>query len=172
MPSSPSLQGCEHGRAVVNRFSYLLTARRQFDILQSGLDLARGPKCTSINGNDAISSRCWAALPLAPDVILATGTSTVGPLLRLTRHQFSRIFASLLGIEFGPPSFDPYIASGDPARLREPLQERPDPGLKFRIVRGCRQQHADPPHPLALLRARRQRPHVSGRSRSGRLRSG
>src|SRR5262249_42977376 len=46
----------------------------------------------------------------------------------------------------------------NPARLREPLQERPDPGLKFRIVRGCRQQHADAPHPLRLLRARRERP--------------
>jgi hypothetical protein len=39
--------------------------------------------------------------------------------------------------------------------LREPLQERPDPGLKFGIVRGCRQQHADASHPLALLRAPR-----------------
>ena len=40
----------------------------------------------------------------------------------------------------------------------QPLQERPDAGLKFRIVRGCGQEHADAPHPLALLRARRQRP--------------
>ena len=85
---------------------------------------------------DAVRKQAAELVALAPDVILATGTSTVGPLLRLTRHQFSRIFASLLGIEFGPPSFDPYIASGDPARLREPLQERPDPGLIFRIVRG------------------------------------
>src|SRR5262249_14063314 len=68
------------------------------------------------------------------------------------------IFARFLGVEFGPPSFDPYIASGDPARLREPLQERPEPGLLFRVVRGCRHQHADAPHPFALLRARRNRP--------------
>ena len=33
-----------------------------------------------------------------------------------------------------------------------------DAGLKFRIVRGCGQEHADAPHPLGLLRARRQRP--------------
>jgi hypothetical protein len=39
--------------------------------------------------------------------------------------------------------------------LRQPLQERPDPGLKFRIVRGCGQEHADVANPLALLRARR-----------------
>jgi len=30
--------------------------------------------------------------------------------------------------------------------------------LNFRIVRGCRQQYADAPHPIALLRARRERP--------------
>jgi hypothetical protein len=29
---------------------------------------------------------------------------------------------------------------------------------KYRIVRGRGQQHADAPHPLALLRARRERP--------------
>ena len=40
----------------------------------------------------------------------------------------------------------------------QPLQERPDAGLKFRIVRGCGQEHADAPHPLGLLRARRERP--------------
>src|SRR5262245_50530380 len=68
------------------------------------------------------------------------------------------MFARFLRVESGPPRFDPNIASGDPARLREPLQERPDPGLKFRIVRGCRQQHADAPHPLGLLRARCERP--------------
>jgi hypothetical protein len=31
------------------------------------------------------------------------------------------------------------------------------PGLKFRIIRGCGQYYADPPHPLALLRARGER---------------
>ena len=33
-----------------------------------------------------------------------------------------------------------------------------DAGLTFRIVRGCEVQHADAPHTLALLRARRERP--------------
>src|SRR5215471_6763988 len=36
--------------------------------------------------------------------------------------------------------------------------ERRDPGLSFRIVRARGHQHADAPHPLALLRARRERP--------------
>jgi hypothetical protein len=35
--------------------------------------------------------------------------------------------------------------------------------LKFRIVRGCRQQHTDAPHPVALLPTRRERPRY-GRS--------
>jgi hypothetical protein len=38
-------------------------------------------------------------------------------------------------------------------------QKPREPGLKSRIVRGCRQEHANPPHRLALLRSRRKRPH-------------
>ena len=45
-----------------------------------------------------------------------------------------------------------------PAQLLQPLQERRDAGLRFRIVRGCGHEHADAPHPLGLLRARRERP--------------
>ena len=41
-------------------------------------------------------------------------------------------------------------------RARSPW--RRGPGLIFRIVRGCRHQHADAPHALALLRPRRERP--------------
>ena len=40
--------------------------------------------------------------------------------------------------------------------------ERREAGLKFRIVRGCGQEHADPPNALALLPPRHHRP----RSRS------
>src|SRR5262249_6803473 len=36
--------------------------------------------------------------------------------------------------------------------------ERCETGLKHRIVRGAGQEDADPPHALALLRARRERP--------------
>jgi hypothetical protein len=43
--------------------------------------------------------------------------------------------------------------------LRQALQERRYAGLKFWIVRGCRKEHADAPHPLGLLRTRRERPH-------------
>src|SRR5262245_38270383 len=36
--------------------------------------------------------------------------------------------------------------------------ERSETGLKHRIVRGAGQEDADPPHPLGLLRMRRERP--------------
>src|SRR6516225_7384902 len=68
------------------------------------------------------------------------------------------MFTSFLGVEFRPPSFDPYIASGDPAQLLQLLQERTDAKLIFRIIRGCRLDDADPPHALSLLRAYRERP--------------
>jgi hypothetical protein len=42
--------------------------------------------------------------------------------------------------------------------LLESLQERPDASLKFRIVRGCGQEHANAPRSLSLLRARREWP--------------
>jgi hypothetical protein len=38
------------------------------------------------------------------------------------------------------------------------LAPRREAGLKFRIVRGCGQEYADTPHPLQLLRTRRERP--------------
>ena len=57
-----------------------------------------------------------------------------------------------------PPSVDPHVAAVGPAQLLQPLHERPDAGLPFRIVRGRGHQHADAPHALGLLRARRERP--------------
>jgi hypothetical protein len=42
--------------------------------------------------------------------------------------------------------------------LLQALMKCPDAGLIFRIVRRCRQEHADAPHALALLRACHERP--------------
>jgi hypothetical protein len=42
--------------------------------------------------------------------------------------------------------------------LLQPLQERADTGLKIRIVCGGGQEYPDAPHPLRLLRPRRERP--------------
>jgi len=38
--------------------------------------------------------------------------------------------------------------------LRQLLRERRDAGLKFRIIRGRTEEHADPPHADGLLRER------------------
>src|SRR5262249_13183349 len=72
--------------------------------------------------------------------------------------QFSRVSTNFGGIVGRPARVDPHVAADGPAQDRKPLLESPDPGLKYRIVRRCGQQHADPPHSLLLLRARRERP--------------
>src|SRR5215831_15023853 len=74
------------------------------------------------------------------------------------RDQFRRVSANVVGFASGPARVDAHVAPDDPARLREPLLERPDPGLKVRIVRDGVQEHADAPHPLALLRPCPERP--------------
>jgi len=50
------------------------------------------------------------------------------------------------------------ILPNAPAQLLQRLDEGRHPILSFRIVRGERCEYADAPHPLALLRPRRQRP--------------
>src|SRR5262249_56432816 len=71
---------------------------------------------------------------------------------------FRRVFAHSVGIGGAPAGVDPDVAAVEPAQLREPLHERRYAGLKLRIVSGAEHQHADAPHPLALLSARRERP--------------
>src|SRR6516165_2430441 len=68
------------------------------------------------------------------------------------------VSANLGGIDRGPAGLNAHVLPDAPTRLLQPLQERPEAGLPYRIVRGCGQEHADPPHALALLRARRERP--------------
>ena len=50
------------------------------------------------------------------------------------------------------------IAADAPAEIRQSLCERCDTRRRFRIIRGEVHEHADAPHPLRLLRARRERP--------------
>src|SRR5262249_41947498 len=71
--------------------------------------------------------------------------------------QFGCIFANLFGAG-RPARVDAHIMAVDPAQFLQPAQERRDAGSAFRIVRGGAHQHADAPHFLALLRARRERP--------------
>src|SRR5262249_22570086 len=53
---------------------------------------------------------------------------------------------------------DLQVAADGPAQLLQPLCQRGDAGRRFRIVGGQVHEHADAPHPFALLRARRERP--------------
>src|SRR5262249_30795623 len=74
------------------------------------------------------------------------------------RNQFRRLFANALGIAHGPAIFDARVAAVGPTKLLQALRESGEPGLTFRIIGGEIHEHADAPHRLALLRARRERP--------------
>ena len=76
--------------------------------------------------------------------------------VRRERDQFRRVPANLGGIGRGPAGVDPHVAADGPAQLRQPLQERPDAGLKFRIVRGLRASARRCAASARLLRARAQ----------------
>ena len=90
-----------------------------------------------------------------PTVAVAMGQDDVGR----ERDQFRRVSANVVGIGRGPADVDPHVAADRSSPIAaSALQERCDAGLKFRIVRGCGQEHADAPHALGLLRARRERP--------------
>src|SRR5215467_2839818 len=58
----------------------------------------------------------------------------------------------------GPAGIDPQVAALAPSQLAERLCERGEPGLPLGIVRGDIREHANAPHSLDLLRARRERP--------------
>jgi hypothetical protein len=55
-------------------------------------------------------------------------------------------------------SVDARVTAVGPAELLQRLYERRVAGLSFRILRGRVHENADAPHPLDLLRARRERP--------------
>src|SRR5262245_19754951 len=87
------------------------------------------------------------------------------------RDQFCRMLSNILAVVSGPARVDAYITADHPARLPEPLQERPGPGLKFAIVCARGQKHADATDALALLPARRQRPRRRAAQQSDELAS-
>ena len=78
--------------------------------------------------------------------------------VRRERDQFRRVSANFVGLAGGPARLDPRVAADAPAQQRQPLQERPDANLEFRIIRSSRQKYPDAARGLALLRARRERP--------------
>src|SRR5262245_1847669 len=85
--------------------------------------------------------------------------------IRRERNQFCRIGADAIGIGPCPTGLDLYVAPDGPARLLQALQKCPLARLSQRIVGSTVMEHADAPHPLALLRARRERPRSSAAER-------
>src|SRR5262249_26231007 len=78
--------------------------------------------------------------------------------VRRERDQFRRIPANALGIAGGPAIVNLHVAAVGPAQFLQPLHERSEACLPFRIVCGEGHEHADATHPLALLRTCRERP--------------
>src|SRR5262249_34140402 len=62
-------------------------------------------------------------------------------------------------IECPPARLDLEIAALRPPKLVESFLECSQVSLKFRVLSGCAIKHADAPHPVRLLGARRKRPH-------------
>jgi hypothetical protein len=62
------------------------------------------------------------------------------------------------GITGVPTDIDPNVPTFDPAQLPKHLHECLNIGYGQCVCSGCVHQHADAPHPLGLLRARRERP--------------
>src|SRR5262249_29385172 len=57
-----------------------------------------------------------------------------------------------------PTIVDPHVAARRPPCFLQPLCERGNTRVPFRIVSSQIDEHTDAPHPLGLLRARRERP--------------
>ena len=56
--------------------------------------------------------------------------------IRRERDQFRRVSAKRSGIAATPAVVDPHVAANGPAQFLQPLHERREAGLCFRIVRG------------------------------------
>src|SRR5262249_50878714 len=78
--------------------------------------------------------------------------------IRRQGDQLRREFANAIGIASAPAVVDLHIPADGPAQLLQPLMESRKAHLTFRIIGGVIHEHADAPHALALLRARRERP--------------
>src|SRR5262249_46171935 len=72
-------------------------------------------------------------------------------------EQLRRVVAQYVSVP-GPAILDREVASLDPSQLPQAAFERGDARLCLRVVGGKTHQHADPPHPLRLLRACGNRP--------------
>jgi len=75
-----------------------------------------------------------------------------------TKGEVHRVRSHPLAIACGPTIIDAKIAALAPSQLLQPLFEGGGPGPRAGVALGQSGQNTDPPHPLALLCARRERP--------------
>jgi hypothetical protein len=71
-----------------------------------------------------------------------------------------------IDITAAPTKVDPHVAAIGPTQARKRLHERRQASLRRGIVFVAPYEHADAPHPLALLCARRERPRRRAAERS------
>ena len=80
--------------------------------------------------------------------------------------QFLREHPCPIDTTGGPANVYPNVAAIIPTQLRKSPYELGELCLGVSIVLGVWHQHADPPHPLRLLRMRRERPCDRGAAES------
>ena len=66
------------------------------------------------------------------------------------------------GVAGCPARIDAYVPANAPPQLLQPLHKRTMAHRCLRVITGECVEHSDAPHPLRLLRARRQRPRCGG----------
>jgi hypothetical protein len=76
--------------------------------------------------------------------------------VRSEPDQFGRVAAKALGIAGGPACVDPHVATVGPTQLLQCLYKCYEAGLPCGIVCGQSHKNTDAPHPVWLLRPRRE----------------
>jgi len=76
----------------------------------------------------------------------------------LQAHQLLRERSHPIDVIPAPTKVHPHVAAIDPTQARKRLRERGDHSLHHGIAFVAHHEQADAPYPLALLRARRERP--------------
>src|SRR5262249_14830605 len=72
--------------------------------------------------------------------------------------QFDRVLAHRVRLAVAPAIVDAEVLPDGPTQLLQALRKGRQTAMSFRIICSEWREHADAAHPLALLRARRERP--------------
>jgi hypothetical protein len=78
--------------------------------------------------------------------------------VRRKRQQLLGVSLKVTGVARCPAIVDPNVAPSDQPNCCSPCRNAAMRACPFRVIRGEVHEHADAPHALTLLRARRERP--------------